>query len=125
MISLDQCTPENGIVCEPRVRELKGAHYLTLQQQYGLMLATYKEPPAGADLPPPEGSTGDNRIYIMSLEMDGAGACCGLLKPDDRIVSVDGVPAQTLQQVTDVFRGSSAMVKVRTPRHSRSDRPPQ
>ena len=94
------------------MRELKGAHYLTLQQQYGLMLATYKEPPAGATLPPPPGSQADQRIYIMSLEMDGAGACSGLLNPDDRIVSVDGTPAENLAQVTDAFRGSSAMVKV-------------
>ena len=49
-ISLEHCTPENAVTSEPRVRELKGAHYLTLQQQYGLMLATYKEPPAAASL---------------------------------------------------------------------------
>jgi len=112
VISLEHATPEAAIAAEPRVRELKGAHFLTLQQQYGLMLATYKDPPAGATLPPPEGSTEESRIYIMSLEMDGAGACAGLLKPDDRVISVDGVPAESLQQVTDVFRGSSAMVKV-------------
>ena len=32
--------------------------------------------------------------------MDGAGACSGLLNPDDRIIEVDGVPTASLQQVT-------------------------
>ncbi|KAL1495447.1 hypothetical protein AB1Y20_016815 [Prymnesium parvum] len=112
VISTELCTPEGAIECEPRVRELKGAHYLKLQQQYGLMLATYKEIPTYAELPPPPDSTEDNRVYIMSLEMDGAGACSGMLKPDDRIISVDGIEVESLQQVTSVFRGSSAMVKV-------------
>jgi hypothetical protein len=38
-------------------------------------------------------------VYIMSMEMDGAGACSGLLCPDDRILEVDGEPAESLQQV--------------------------
>lgn len=104
------------------------------------MLATYKEIPTYAELPPPPDSTENNRVYIMSLEMDGAGACSGMLKPDDRIISVDGIEVESLQQarpalmsaargrhgprwgrvhrrthplqVTSVFRGSSAMVKV-------------
>ena len=85
-----------------RVRDLKGAHYLTLQQQYGLMLATYKEKnaaPVGsvkagtermsirsADFsmkqrdgapekaPPPAKHQEAPGVYVMSLEMDGAGA---------------------------------------------------
>ena len=35
----------------------------------------------------------------MSMEMDGAGACSGMLFPDDRILEVDGEPAESLQQV--------------------------
>ena len=73
-----------------QVRDLKGAHYLTLQQQYGLMLATYKDRAEGSagsssskgggggggEVPPAEGEgSGSPAVYIMSLDMDGAGAC--------------------------------------------------
>ena len=53
------------------------------------------------------------QVYIMSLEMDGAGACSGMLAPDDRIIEVDGVPATSLPQVTNAFRESRDIVKVK------------
>ena len=73
------------------------------------MLATYDKPPPGA-LPPPADVQG---VYIMSFEMDGAGACTGMLTPNDRIIEVDGEPADTLQQVTSRFKGSAHEVKVK------------
>ena len=80
-----------------------------LSPQYGLVLATYDKPPPGA-LPPPADVQG---VYIMSFEMDGAGACTGMLTPNDRIIEVDGEPADTLQQVTSRFKGSAHEVKVK------------
>ena len=87
------------------MRDLKGAHYLTVQQQYGLMLATYKD--SGGKFGECDGGSGgggsgsgcsgafatfhdqpNSNVYILSLEMDGAGACSGLLASDDRIISV-------------------------------------
>jgi hypothetical protein len=73
------------------------------------VLATYDKPPPGA-LPPPADVQG---VYIMSFEMDGAGACTGMLTPNDRIIEVDGEPADTLQQVTSRFKGSAHEVKVK------------
>jgi len=43
----------------------------------------------------------------------GAGACSGLLSPDDRILSVDGVPTESLQQVAGIFRDSNHLVTIR------------
>ena len=48
-------------------------------------------------------------VYIMSMEMDGAGACSGLLFPDDRILEVDGEPAVSLQQVCIEMRTRSLL----------------
>lgn len=100
------------------VDDLKGAHYLTLQQQYGLMLATYRDAPPGAPQAAAAAASTDadsaaQNVYIMSLEMDGAGACSGLLAPDDRVIEVDGVPTEGLQQVTAAFRESKATVRVK------------
>jgi len=97
-----------------KVRDLKGAHYLTLQQQYGLMLATYKEKPLPATADRMDSSSRESsNVYIMSLEMDGAGACCGLMSPDDRVLEVDGVVADSLQQVTTAFRESRDAVRLK------------
>jgi len=49
----------------------------------------------------------------MSMEMDGAGACSGLLFPDDKVLEVDGVPAESLQQVTTAFRESRDTVRLK------------
>jgi len=78
VIATEYITHEKNASGTAKVRDLKGAHFLTLQQQYGLMLATYKEKPLGAG-----GADGmtkasgreptSNNVYIMSLEMDGAG----------------------------------------------------
>jgi len=140
VIAAEYATPERASSAAPKVRALKGAHYLTLQQQYGLMLATYKanaEPVSGTRDAPPgrESSAGrseDRRseatqrnsmatfkdrpnanVYIMSLEMDGAGACSGMLVPDDLLLEVDGVKAESLQQVTAIFRESRETVRVK------------
>jgi len=42
-----------------------------------------------------------------------AGACSGLLLPDDRVLEVDGVPAESLQQVTAAFRESQGTVRIK------------
>jgi len=172
VIAAEFQSPEREQEAMGKVRDLKGAHYLTLQQQYGLMLATYKDAPgtgAGTGLasllpppaPPPfplpaDGDSNENKdepsspsvgaaataalphqaiatarasaaavtsgrassagaaqaVYIMSMEMDGAGACSGLLAPDDRILAVDGIFAQSLAQVTGAFRESRDTVKL-------------
>jgi len=101
-------TKEGQEASTAKVLALKGARTLTLQQQYGLVLATYERPPDGSD-----GCTDPNAVYIMNFEMDGAGACCGLLGPNDRVLEVDGVPAESLKQVTTAFKGSSNAVKVK------------
>ena len=49
----------------------------------------------------------------MSYEWEGGGACTGMLTPHDRIIEVDGEPADTLQQVTSRFKGSAHEVKVK------------
>ena len=192
VVAAEYQSAEREAEAAAKVKDLKGAHYLTLQQQYGLMLATYKDAPSGgaigaAPTPPPgpppplppsgpdgdcdsgggdedEGGGGDEdeggvggdaggagavarasssatarasaasakarastamhasgrasqathtqAVYIMSMEMDGAGACSGLLHPDDRILKVGGVFASSLAQVTAVFRESRDTVKL-------------
>ena len=118
VIAHEYCTTERGTSSAQKVRDLKGAHYLTLQQQYGLMLATYKDRDgeAGGSAPSSLSTFRDRpnaNVYIMSLEMDGAGACSGMLAPDDRILSVDGVPTESLQQVAGIFRDSRHIVTIR------------
>jgi len=110
VISLDYQSKEGIEAAKDKVMALKGARTLTLQQQYGLVLATYEKPPPGA----PEGIEHvPNAVYIMNFEMDGAGACCGLLGVHDRVLEVDGVEAEDLKQVTSSFKGSSHAVKVK------------
>jgi len=139
VISTEYITAEKQVASAERVRDLKGAHYLTLQQQYGLMLATYKDrdttaataaasekmsirgqsaaqpavPRAASNGSSSGGSSSSSSVYIMSLEMDGAGACSGLLSPDDRVLEVDGIPATSLAQVTSAFRDSRDTVKIK------------
>ena len=141
VIATEYMSPDKHEEAAQRVRDLKGAHYLTLQQQYGLMLATYKDKSAApvgsvksgtermsirsADFstkqrdgapekaPPPAKHQEAPGVYIMSLEMDGAGACNGFVAPDDRVLEVDGVKAETLQQVTKAFRESRDTVRLK------------
>ena len=120
VIAAEYVTPEKASTYAAKVRDLKGAHYLTLQQQYGLMLATYKDKhaatPAASGAGAASGAAAaaaSNEVYIMSMEMDGAGACSGLLFPDDRVIEVDGVPAESLQQVTTAFRESRDTVRLK------------
>ena len=87
VIALEYATAERATASAPKVRDLKGAHYLTLQQQYGLMLATYKDRDGdGATSTPQALSTFKDRpnsnVYIMSLEMDG-----GLTHPTESSTS--------------------------------------
>ena len=104
VVSGQYCTAARAEAAREAVRSLQGGpRLLRLQQPYGITLATYDRAPEGA-APPPEGVTG---VYIGSLDMDGAGACSGLLSPLDRIMEVDGIAAESLQQVTRAF-GSSA-----------------
>lgn len=123
VIAAGFATEERAGDAEQKVADLKGAHFLTLQQQYGLMLATFKDAPkdapseaADAAADAPAAAPADEpatHVHIMSLEMDGAGACSGLLSPDDRILEVDGVPTLGLQQVTAAFRESKDRVRIK------------
>lgn len=109
VISSEYCNASRAEAAKDKLRDLKGPRVLRLQQQYGLMLATYDRAPDGA-LPAPPGV---QAVYVMSFEMDGAGAASGLLSVHDRIVEVDGQPAENLQQVTSCFKGSGHQVKVK------------
>ena len=109
VISSEYCNASRAEAAKDKLRDLKGPRVLRLQQQYGLMLATYDRAPEHA-LPAP---AGEQAVYVMSFEMDGAGAASGLLSQHDRIVEVDGQPAENLQQVTTCFKGSGHQVKVK------------
>ncbi len=115
VISMELATPEGAAAAMPLVAELTGVRTVTLQQQYGLVLCTYDKPPPNAITPP----SGDVKkaVYLMNFEMDGAGACCGLLRTNDLILEVDGVPADDLASVTKTFKSSSHAVKVKVATH--------
>jgi C-terminal processing protease CtpA/Prc len=109
VISADYCNASRAEAAKDKVVALKGPRNLKLQQQYGLVLATYDKPPQGAQ-PAPEGVQG---VYVKGFEMDGAAACSGMLSPTDRVLEVDGVEAEGLKQVTAAIRGGSHQVKVK------------
>ena len=118
VIGAEYATVEKGQAAAEKVRDLKGAHFLTLQQQYGLVLATYKDRDVGNATGGAAVTTYSDRpvvsnVYIMSLEMDGAGACSGFLSPDDRLLEVDGMQVESLQSATRAFRESRGTVKVK------------
>jgi len=112
VISQEYCSKAGASAARAKVQSLKGARTLTLQQQYGLVLATFDSPPEGA-LPAPDLPAGTTAVYVMNFEMDGAGACNGLLHHNDRILEVNGVPAANLKQVTGTFKSSTHSVKVK------------
>ena len=109
VISADYSNASRAEAAKDKVVALKGPRNLKLQQQYGLVLATYDKPPQGAQ-PAPEGVQG---VYVKGFEMDGAAACSGMLSPTDRVLEVDGVEAEGLKQVTAAIRGGSHQVKVK------------
>ncbi|MEC9052526.1 MAG: PDZ domain-containing protein, partial [Actinomycetota bacterium] len=146
-MAAESASAEGREACVARVSALQGAHYLTLQQQYGLMLATDTVAKKAAEAAERAGEKATDAVrstklrtesfggsaagassgagasgeaggdelgvYIVSMEMDGAGASSGLLSPDDRVLEVGGVRAQSLTQVTDVFRSSRGSVTVK------------
>jgi len=113
VIAAEYATAEKAAAAAQKVSDLKGAHYLTLQQQYGLMLATYKDDKPGGQVQTTFSDRPNANVYILSLEMDGAGACSGMLAPDDRVLEVDGKRAESLQQVTTIFRESRENVRIK------------
>ena len=73
VISMEYVTAEKTTSAQQKLRDLKGAHFLTLQQQYGLMLATYKDRDGDkAQALSTFKDRPNSSVYIMSLEMDGA-----------------------------------------------------
>ena len=70
VISQEYCSKAGQSAARAKLQALKGARTLTLQQQYGLVLATFDSPPEGA-LPAPDLPPGTTAVYVINFEMDG------------------------------------------------------